>query len=251
MYFSLSPIHIEVDRLKLRCKIGFSEWEQNKIQDVEVSYSFSYFRPAASNRDDESGCIDYKIINKSIIALVGASSYKLLESLAEAIFHQISRNKGVFDVSISVSKPHALRFTDNVSVKIHDRERSSIAILSIGSNIDPEKSIKKALELLQERANILFVAKPIVTKAIGLDGQPDFLNSLAVIKTDLSPRQLKITLQDIEKLCGRVKGESKNAPRTMDLDLIRWGSHTFDNIDLQYPFFQELLSNYVPGLIVP
>ncbi len=249
MFFSLNPVRIEVDKLKLRCNIGFSSWEQNKLQDVEISYSFSYFRPSPSNIDDESSCVDYKLINKCIISLVSTSSFKLLESLTEAVFSEISRQKGVFDVIVSISKPHALRFTDNVSVKISDKERNSLAILSIGSNIDPLNSINKSLELLHTKVNVLFVAELVPTKAIGMADQPDFLNSLAVIKTNLSSQALKAVLLDIEKLCGRVRGENKNAARTIDLDLIRWGSHTFDEADLRYPFFQEMLSKFVPGLI--
>jgi 2-amino-4-hydroxy-6-hydroxymethyldihydropteridine diphosphokinase len=172
-----------------------------------------------------------------------------LESLTEAVFSEISRQKGVFDVIVSISKPHALRFTDNVSVKISDKERNSLAILSIGSNIDPLNSINKSLELLHTKVNVLFVAELVPTKAIGMADQPDFLNSLAVIKTNLSSQALKAVLLDIEKLCGRVRGENKNAARTIDLDLIRWGSHTFDEADLRYPFFQEMLSKFVPGLI--
>ena len=165
MFFSLNPVRIEVDKLKLRCNIGFSSWEQNKLQDVEISYSFSYFRPSPSNIDDESSCVDYKLINKCIISLVSTSSFKLLESLTEAVFSEISRQKGVFDVIVSISKPHALRFTDNVSVKISDKERNSLAILSIGSNIDPLNSINKSLELLHTKVNVLFVAELVPTKA--------------------------------------------------------------------------------------
>lgn len=248
MFFSLKPIRIEVDALKLRCNIGLSPWEQEKLQDVEISYSFSYFR-SSLDIDDDSSCINYKLINKNIISLVNASSFRLLESLAEVVFKEISEHKGAFDAMVSVSKPHALRFADNVLVKISDQQRNAIAVLSIGSNIEPLSSIKKSLELLQQKVNVLFVAQPIQTKAIGATDQPDFLNSLAVIKTHLSPHDLKTALIDIEKSCGRIKGGDKCAPRTMDLDLISWGSHIFDTAELQYPFFQKLLSRYIPGLI--
>lgn len=251
MYFHLNPVRIAVDKLKLRCNIGFSEWEQNKIQEVEISYSFAYFRPLLTNQDSELDCINYKLINKRIIELIDNSSYQLLESLAEVVYSEISNHKGVFDASVTASKPHALRFTDNVSVKIRDWDRHSMAILSIGSNIEPNASITKALELLQGKVNILFCADPIKTKAIGSNDQPDFLNSVAVIKTDLSPSDLRLTLREIEGLCGRVREECKNAPRTIDLDLIRYGNQTYQNKDLEYPFFQDLLSKYIPGFIVP
>ena len=94
------------------------------------------------------------------------------------------------------------------------------ALISVGSNIDPEKNIAKSKRILAEEQELLAESKLIKTKPAGFQDQADFLNGAYLISSDLSYEDLNHYLKDIEKRLGRVKGPIKSGPRTIDLDII-------------------------------
>ena len=99
------------------------------------------------------------------------------------------------------------------------------AYLGLGSNIEPRKeNIQKVLELLNmhESIEICAVSSLIETKAVSKFKQPDFLNAVMKINTTLSPHELLLCTQKIEKLLGRVS-KGNNAPRKIDIDILFYG----------------------------
>ena len=102
----------------------------------------------------------------------------------------------------------------------------SQALVAIGSNIDPEANAPAALELLAERFAVLSRSRVLRTAAIPAPGreagppQPDYLNSVVLIETNLSPPELRRALRAIEADLGRVRTADRYAPRTIDLDAI-------------------------------
>jgi len=114
------------------------------------------------------------------------------------------------------------------------------AYLALGSNLgDRQSNLQAALTRLAQTPGIalLAAAQPLETAAVGCPpGSPLFLNSAAVVETALSPRALLERLLAIELEMGRGRaGEPKNAPRTIDLDLLLYDDLVLDE----------------PGLIVP
>ena len=94
------------------------------------------------------------------------------------------------------------------------------AYLSLGSNIDPERNLIKAVKLLENEVIILSKSKVWETEAVGSPG-PDFLNQVVLISTSLSAEEIKEKIiSKIENKLGRVRTNDKNAPRTIDLDVI-------------------------------
>jgi len=94
--------------------------------------------------------------------------------------------------------------------------------LILGSNIDPEINIPLALKYLSLDPAITLVRSSSTwrTKPVG-SCCTDFLNTAALIKTLLDPNSLKMNiLTAIEKRMGRVRTIDKNAPRTIDLDIV-------------------------------
>ncbi len=63
---------------------------------------------------------------------------------------------------------------------------------------------------------------------------PDYLNCVAELGTNLSPHVLLRELQHIEQTHGRER-TFRNAPRTLDLDLLLYGEHAIESIDLTVP----------------
>ncbi|TAK11543.1 MAG: 2-amino-4-hydroxy-6-hydroxymethyldihydropteridine diphosphokinase [Anaerolineae bacterium] len=90
----------------------------------------------------------------------------------------------------------------------------------LGSNIQPERHLRLAVEGLRVALGPLMVSSAWRTPAVGAPG-PDFLNACVAAPTTLSATALKFrVLRPLEAQLGRVRNEDKNAPRVIDLDLI-------------------------------
>ena len=97
------------------------------------------------------------------------------------------------------------------------------AIVVLGSNIEKERHLPEAIRLMRRhrrievrKASRFFESAPVG----GPEGSPDFFNAAVLVCTDLSPLELREELRHIEDVLGRVRTDDKNAPRTIDLDVI-------------------------------
>jgi dihydroneopterin aldolase / 2-amino-4-hydroxy-6-hydroxymethyldihydropteridine diphosphokinase len=115
-------VEIQIKDLRLRAIIGFVDWEREQKQDVVISYSYKYDASKAISSDNISNAADYKALTKNIICIVETSKFNLLETLSNKIHEVISENKQLFDINVTVEKPGALRFADNVLIKITSAE---------------------------------------------------------------------------------------------------------------------------------
>jgi 2-amino-4-hydroxy-6-hydroxymethyldihydropteridine diphosphokinase len=137
------------------------------------------------------------------------------------------------------------------------------AFIGLGSNLgDPEAQIAAALELLgqEEGVEVLAVSTLRVTDPVGYLDQPRFLNGAAAVETSLGARELLERLLAIERGLGRERGWGERfGPRTVDLDLLVFGTETIDEPGLQVPhprlaeraFVLEPLAELEPALEVP
>lgn len=134
------------------------------------------------------------------------------------------------------------------------------AYIAVGSNVDAERNVAAALELLGRRVHIAAVSRFYRTPALGTPGRPDFLNGVVEIESELEPLELKrqILLQ-VEDELGRERGGDRNAPRTIDLDLVLYGDLVSDEPGLllpspeilERPFVALPLLELEPGLMLP
>jgi 2-amino-4-hydroxy-6-hydroxymethyldihydropteridine diphosphokinase len=103
--------------------------------------------------------------------------------------------------------------------------------LSLGSNIEPEANLSMAIELLAEYGEVRAVSGMWESRAVGGSG-PNFLNASVLLLTEIAPSELKDRLvRPIESSLGRVRTEDKNAPRTIDIDVMLVDDQPF-NLDL-------------------
>lgn len=112
-----------------------------------------------------------------------------------------------------------------------------LCYIGIGSNLgDREKYIKDAIEKLKdiESIEVKRVSNIYETEPVGGPEQGNYLNGVIEIETSLKPRELLTKLQYIEKKLGR-KRTVKNAPRTIDLDILLYGDKKIDEPDLKIP----------------
>ncbi|MDX2350547.1 MAG: 2-amino-4-hydroxy-6-hydroxymethyldihydropteridine diphosphokinase [Porticoccus sp.] len=118
-------------------------------------------------------------------------------------------------------------------------------IISVGSNIDPQKNIRLSHEVLDNETRLLAVADIIKTTPIGYTQQPDFLNTAYLIETNLEYDDFNAFLKSVEDRLGRERGAIKSGPRTIDLDIIVWGR----NIVTQDYFNYEYVSTPVNQIL--
>lgn len=96
--------------------------------------------------------------------------------------------------------------------------------VGIGSNIDPEPNITRALRMLADATSVTGLSTFYRTPPIGAQGSPDFINGVAEIETKIGAAELKFSvLRGIEEALGRLRGEDKYEPRTIDLDILTYG----------------------------
>ena len=95
------------------------------------------------------------------------------------------------------------------------------AVISLGSNVDPERNLPTAFARLRHQPDLTVIAQsPCYRSAAVGGGGPDFLNAAALVDTRLSPSDLRAALKTIEASMGRVRTSDRFAPRPIDLDLI-------------------------------
>ena len=98
------------------------------------------------------------------------------------------------------------------------------AVIALGSNLgDLKENLDLAIALLREATEVEKVSKYYLTKPVGFEEQPDFLNAVCIIESELPAMDLLHMLQGIEKAMGRER-KIKWGPRIIDLDLIQYGS---------------------------
>jgi len=114
---------------------------------------------------------------------------------------------------------------------------SVTAAIGLGANLDdPVAQVEYAFaELDRLPATRLLARSTLYASApVGYVDQPDFINAVALLETELSPRALLAGLLDIEHRHGRERS-FRNAPRTLDLDLLLYGRAQFHEEGLSLP----------------
>jgi 2-amino-4-hydroxy-6-hydroxymethyldihydropteridine diphosphokinase len=115
------------------------------------------------------------------------------------------------------------------------------AVISLGANIgDPKAQMDLAVAMLREATEVISVSEYFSTKPVGDIDQPDYLNAICIAESDLPALDLLAVLHGIEKTLGRERLE-KWGPRTIDLDLIQYGSllSSADELTLPHPRAHE------------
>jgi FolB domain-containing protein len=121
-----SDDRIIIRDLLLRGVVGINEWERKHRQDILINMVLSVDTRAAAASDDVEDALNYRTLTKSVIELVEASSFHLVEALAEAIATVCLQDFGASTARVRVEKPGALRFASSVGVEI-ERHRSDHA----------------------------------------------------------------------------------------------------------------------------
>ena len=100
------------------------------------------------------------------------------------------------------------------------------AYIGMGGNLPspagpPEATLAAAAERLTRLGRVVARSHLYSTSPVGIAGQPDFVNAVLALATDLNPHSLLLALLKIEREFGRDRNnEIRNGPRTLDLDIL-------------------------------
>jgi len=112
-----------IEGLEVRTVIGIYDWEREIRQSVRLDLEMVWDISKAAASDDIADTLDYKAVSKRLIAFVEASSFGLIESLAEHCADIVLNEFGVPWLRLKMSKPGAVRGSENVAVLI-ERKRN-------------------------------------------------------------------------------------------------------------------------------
>lgn len=135
------------------------------------------------------------------------------------------------------------------------------AYIGIGSNLDdPVTRVRQAFAALEQLPRTRLAARSPLYRSepVGPSDQPDYINAVASVETELDPLALLEELQAIEKSQGRIRGQ-RWGPRTLDLDLLLYDDLEWSTQDLILPhpklheraFVLYPLWDIAPHLIIP
>ncbi|UUM30199.1 2-amino-4-hydroxy-6-hydroxymethyldihydropteridine diphosphokinase [Vibrio japonicus] len=134
--------------------------------------------------------------------------------------------------------------------------------IAVGSNLsDPVGQTKNAIEALKCLPKSEFIQSSSLYSStpMGPQDQPDYINAVVEIQTELTPLELLDCTQATELEQGRVRKEERWGPRTLDLDIILYGNEVIDSERLVVPhygmkereFVLYPLAEIAPNLTLP
>lgn len=111
------------------------------------------------------------------------------------------------------------------------------AYVALGANLDaPARRIEQAIAELGSLPDTRLLARSglYLSRPAGYTAQPDFVNAVVRLDTTLTPQALLAALLDLERRHGRER-TFRNAPRTLDLDILLYGDRVLDAPGLHLP----------------
>ena len=141
-----------------------------------------------------------------------------------------------------------------------DQPGTTTAYVGVGANIgDARAAVAQACAALAGLASTASARSSSLYRSAPIDASgPDFVNAVVALETRLAPGELHQALRTIEERFGRVRG-ARNAPRTLDLDLLLFGTARISGPELTVPhprmhqraFVLLPLAELAPQLVVP
>lgn len=123
--------------------------------------------------------------------------------------------------------------------------------LSLGSNIEPEINLPNAIQRLKGYGEVKTVSAVWESQAVGSDG-PNFLNACILFLTRLQPYEIKEQIiRPIEAELGRIRYADRNAPRTIDIDIVLFDETPLNTEFWGYAFVAMPLAELIPDFEHP
>ena len=109
---------ILINELILNLKLGYYDFEKEKSQKVKFSLEIDYEDKKPTNDKDIKSIVNYGTIVKLITKLVKKKHYNFLESLAEAVFDELFKDKRIGKILLKIEKLEILKDCSSVGIQI-------------------------------------------------------------------------------------------------------------------------------------
>ncbi len=131
-------------------------------------------------------------------------------------------------------------------------------LLSLGSNLQPQRHLHAAVEVLRARFGAITVSPAYRTPAVGFDG-PDFLNNAVALETSMPLEELDAWLHAVEDAHGRDRSGPRFSDRTLDIDVVYYGDRVVEGpghlriprAELKHAFVLKPLADIAPDFVDP
>lgn len=131
-------------------------------------------------------------------------------------------------------------------------------LLSLGSNLQPQRYLHAAVEALRARFGTILVSPAYRTPAVGFDG-PDFLNNAVALQTTMPLQELDAWLHAVEDAHGRDRSGPRFSDRTLDIDVVYYGDSVVEgpgNLriprpEIKHAFVLKPLADIAPDFVDP
>lgn len=110
--------NILIEGLAIPARIGVYEWEQNIKQTLIFDISLAYDMEPAARSDDVAQCVNYAEVIDRVTEFINATTFFLIERVAEEVAQLILTKYAVEQVTIKVSKPEAIASAANIAIRI-------------------------------------------------------------------------------------------------------------------------------------
>ncbi len=234
---------------------GILDEERENGQDFTIDTVLHLDTQEAAAGDDLSLTVDYGQLAAQIADVVRGEPARLIETLAERIAEVCMKPDAVHAVDVTVHKPSApiteafsdvqvsiRRMREHPPVESGALDRHPVmaveAVLALGSNLgDRENMLRSAVSSLEAMPGIDVTAVSTVFETAPVGGpaaQPNYLNAVILVTTELSAHDLLDTCHRVEAAHDRQRGVHWG-PRTLDVDMIRYGGLMSSMPDLALP----------------
>ena len=247
---------IIIDGLKIFAYHGVNEEEKENGQFFIVDLIAELDLSKAGLTDGIGDTVSYAAIIKSVRRLMTEEKNDLLERVVYRLAQGLFKEYPAIDsLSITLKKPDApikadFRFvavkevcqrgrfsvTQNVSERNVPADTKTV-LLGIGTNLgDRAANLRAAVDSLAllPKTRVAAVSPTYETEPVGYLDQPDFLNLVVKIETELSPSAVLGACLGIEAALGRVRS-FRNAPRVIDIDVLLYEGYQSDTGELTLP----------------
>ena len=109
---------ILINELILGLKLGYYDFEKEKSQKIKFSLEIDYEDKKPTNDKDIKSIVNYGTVVKLITKLVKKKHYNFLESLAEAVFDELFKDKRIGKIMLKIEKLEILKDCSSVGIQI-------------------------------------------------------------------------------------------------------------------------------------
>lgn len=238
---------------------GVFDFERRNGQRFVVDVGMEIETRDAARSDDLADSVSYADVATRVHEALTRDPGNLIERIAERLAWTVLSFDAVDAVTIRLHKPNApidLPFAD-ISMTIH-RTRLTVVprdpqtvVLALGGNMgDTREILRTAVASLSDHLDDVRAGPLVRTAAMTLPGsepQADYLNTIVVAQTRLSPMEVLQQAWDAEAQAGRVR-DIRWGPRTLDVDVVAYGDlHSADPaLRLPHPGWKDRSFVVVP-----